>query len=766
MIANIKTRHKNSVRMLVVVAALLLSVMCYGMIPVYPLSSVDSDVPKTNYIYLDNATGELHYLTDVPNEMQVSGIGKTIVNHFNEKNSYIIRCVGQSECGIKLTTYASSHDYNKYLPGLSVHNNTVNLDKRQIILSNYSYLFTRFKSLPGVNSDFLSMPGIINKAYINRNIIYVATNNGLAVSYDNGQHWHNFTTTNGLSSNQVNGIYRHENRLYLGTYSGGLIYSSDLTHWQKATMKNTDNIFGLTGFKGYHSNIMFAATDKALMRSDDGGQTWKAICLKATCLDYAVSFVKIGGDNKSVIVKLNSGELYASLNYGKKFYQVTDLAYVTTGNPVSNAYITQRHGRQPILIYTVYDEGLFSGELLQEKNNDDTLAFQLTSDIWRAYISDFSVINNTLIFSPDQNPTWKGLEIAELGGAGEVHLCPESILSDVGHFSVLSRAGKDSIDAFSDTILYNLNFADNGNVCQPTITTLSKSIGSSNPVGIRQVVSTSTVLYANSNGVLYTSNNNGRDWQKINTPGAVSSVAIYKNYIFIGTYDNVSGVYVSSNKGKKWKSTGLSGVAYTIVPLKTKSQLLLYVGMSHNLGLRKGYLERHQWKWTSIMSVGYFPAITLGADSKVYAIDLNYGVGIVNSDDSYILVGQALPGKSGMMAITSYGNNIYVGMDGVIKGIYRLHLLPDQKHVTIKKISGTDTTGVFSLVAYHGDLYAGTDGYGVWKTKISNNRNDNTQWKKFTTADGLGSNIIYTMDFYGNTGYFGTMNNGLFTRTL
>ena len=62
----------------------------------------------------------------------------------------------------------------------------------------------------------------VNGVYASGSTIYAATNcNGaLSISTNNGTSWTNYTTTNGLGSNDVRGVYASGSSIYAATYGG------------------------------------------------------------------------------------------------------------------------------------------------------------------------------------------------------------------------------------------------------------------------------------------------------------------------------------------------------------------------------------------------------------------------------------------------------------------------------------------------------------------------------------------------------------------
>ena len=66
----------------------------------------------------------------------------------------------------------------------------------------------------------------VNGVYADGSNIYAATFNGLSISTDAGANWTNYTTTEGLGNNSVNGVYADGSNIYAAT-NGGLSVGVD-----------------------------------------------------------------------------------------------------------------------------------------------------------------------------------------------------------------------------------------------------------------------------------------------------------------------------------------------------------------------------------------------------------------------------------------------------------------------------------------------------------------------------------------------------------
>lgn len=132
--------------------------------------------------------------------------------------------------------------------------------------------------------------------------VWIATGAGVNFTFDNGQTWLLYDSTNGLNSDNISAIFSQNNRLWLGgnhteildqipyTISDGLIYTDDIgDNWIQYNFNTAgiDKIYGvdryvydITGHYDASQNenwIFFAGFAGALVGSKDGGNNWRRI---------------------------------------------------------------------------------------------------------------------------------------------------------------------------------------------------------------------------------------------------------------------------------------------------------------------------------------------------------------------------------------------------------------------------------------------------------------------------------------------------------
>ena len=132
--------------------------------------------------------------------------------------------------------------------------------------------------------------------------IWVATGAGVNFTFDNGQTWLLYDSTNGLSSDNLSSIFSQNNRLWVGanhtelvnnsptSLADGLFYTDNLgDNWIKYDFNaiGIDKIYGvsrqifdITGHYNAGQNedwLFIAAFAGAMLASRDGGTTWRRI---------------------------------------------------------------------------------------------------------------------------------------------------------------------------------------------------------------------------------------------------------------------------------------------------------------------------------------------------------------------------------------------------------------------------------------------------------------------------------------------------------
>ena len=110
--------------------------------------------------------------------------------------------------------------------------------------------------------------------------IYLATADGLAVITRSNEHWHGDTRLNGKQVQCVSCASSRPDIVYCGTFGDGIFRSSDGgATWRSCdgfTRRNVTSLALSESERAAGSHVVYAGTEpSALFRSDDGGETWR-----------------------------------------------------------------------------------------------------------------------------------------------------------------------------------------------------------------------------------------------------------------------------------------------------------------------------------------------------------------------------------------------------------------------------------------------------------------------------------------------------------
>ncbi len=111
--------------------------------------------------------------------------------------------------------------------------------------------------------------GWVRSVYASGSSIYAGTQGGgLNISTNGGTNWTNYTTTNGLGSNTVFGVYASGSNVYAATRGGLSVSTNNGTNWTNYTTTNglgSNNLWGVYASDG---NV-YAATEGGLSIASD-----------------------------------------------------------------------------------------------------------------------------------------------------------------------------------------------------------------------------------------------------------------------------------------------------------------------------------------------------------------------------------------------------------------------------------------------------------------------------------------------------------------
>lgn len=334
---------------------------------------------------------------------------------------------------------------------------------------------------------------------------FVATaNDGIVISYDNGNTWVARTISDGLGSMRIHCVKGVGGNIYVGTHNG-ISISTDMgnTFTHHVLQKNLSNEEPSDlGAVGQH---LFLATREGLDVSHDFGNTFqnKAIPVDGPSLYYGFAFKKVQGGLKTMV--LDERGLFGTSDFGETFYQI-----------LLNIHIRRK-------------------------------------------INDFTVVNNIMYLSVDNiylSPG--GLLISSDDGASWVEKSTSDGLSfDLSHMVVTDGLTVLSLVKCSSTSYYG--------PARPTQDTISISTDGGNSFSLMNwsntpymaitdmAVNGDLIVLGTNRSSIYISNDRGNSFTQItlatNTPmGGVKFVAIQDNKIY-AYHEGGGGLYCSTDNG-------------------------------------------------------------------------------------------------------------------------------------------------------------------------------------------------------------------------
>ncbi len=212
---------------------------------------------------------------------------------------------------------------------------------------------------------------------------------------------------------------------------------------------------------------------------------------------------------------------------------------------------------------------------------------------------------------------------------------------------------------------------------------------------------------------VYRSTNNGSNWTQVGLNGKyVYALAISGNTIFAGTEDY--GVYFSTDNGNNWIQTLLNN---RDVYCLTSSGSTIFAGTSY-YGVYCSTNNGNSWSQTSLNNRDVYCLISSG--STIFAGTTTYGV--YRSTDNGNTWSQTALNNQSIMSFTKSENKfnkteqiIFAGT-----GYFGVYITTNNGQNWIVKNEGFPSNiSVSSLLIFNDYIYAGTEGYSVWRRPLS-----------------------------------------------
>ncbi|MFD2574622.1 beta strand repeat-containing protein, partial [Spirosoma soli] len=185
--------------------------------------------------------------------------------------------------------------------------------------------------------------------FVLNGIIYAATTGGLSISTDGGTTFVNRTTSNGLGSNSINGVYAvsgpGSTTVYAATTSGLGVSTDGGTTFVNRTTSNglgSNGVNGVYAVSGPGSTTVYAATNAGVGISTNGGTSFtnrtNGLITNTVNGVYAVS-----GPSSTTVYAAVTGGLGISTNGGTSFTTRTSansgLGLASGSNPANGVFV-------------------------------------------------------------------------------------------------------------------------------------------------------------------------------------------------------------------------------------------------------------------------------------------------------------------------------------------------------------------------------------------------------------------------------------------
>lgn len=603
-----------------------------------------------------------------------------------------------------------SLDFSDYYGG-EWHNGIFKFNLGSPVLARVTSWHHYYQTGPGTNPRSVFVD--------NQQVVYVATGNGgLAVSHDRGVTWTNYTTSNGLPSNNVTAVYVDDNTIYAGTSSKLSISTDGGASW----LSFNQNFNALSAIYASGQNIYVIARQgqPKLFISRDGGSTWNINnTVPSSQGVYGVgSVVYVATINNGVYISNDEGStwtqsttglgsnnvhgIYASAD-GQTIYAATagglsistnagsDWLNYTTGLASTNILAVYAIGST---IYAATDKGLSIGSVI---NNNWVGNNYLTSDRIPSVTASGTYIyaiatDSGLAISTDNGNSWATITTTPQGLGGNEVNAVYAIGSTI--YTALNNDGGLSVSY------------DSGKHW----TTYTTTNGLSNNT-ILSVYAVGNTIYAGTNGhgLSYNTNNGGGNWATVLNNLSIQGVIASGSNVFVGTYDGGNGeIEISTDGGQNWtESYFISNSYFTGIYFNGSNIYAPTTGSG--VGLSVGTGSGSSWNWNNITN-----GLPNNLSQEVYAS--------ANGLDIYV------PTNQGLYISHDGGNNW-------------------QQYTT-----GLASTTVLGVYVSNDKIYAATTG------GLSVSADNGQTWTNYTTANGLSSNQVNWVYVDGFTIYAATSN--------
>jgi photosystem II stability/assembly factor-like uncharacterized protein len=605
-----------------------------------------------------------------------------------------------------------------------------------------------FITLPGqwVEKNNGLYGGAVNELVANGSNLYAGTGGGVFLSTNNGASW--TPMSSGLINPYVNALAVSGGNLYAGTSGGGVFLSTNNGgSWTAVNTGLTNTTVWSLAVSG--SNLYAGTSGGGVFLSTNNGGSWTAVntgLTNTTVWSLAVSGSNLyAGTSGGVFLSTDNGVSWATVNSGLSNTLVNALAvsgsnlyagtggggvFLSTNNGASWTSVKAGLTNTTVFSLAVSGSNLYAGTangVFLSANNGTSWSAANSGLTSSTFIRALAVNGGSLFAG-----TTAGVSISNDSGANWADA--NNGLTSIHAYAMIANGGKLFVGGpGSSSVAGQFLSSDNG--ASWTEANLTGGTGV-----IENYTSSGNSLFAATLGGVFLSTNGGANWAAINnglTNSQVWSIAAVGNTIYSGTRGG--GVFISSNNGTSWaaSNSGLTFNSNTIIFTIAGSGGNIFAG-TNGSGLFRSTDGGATWAAANSGLTNSTIRSLIFSGSNIFA---GTGGGIflsTDNGDSWIASSVGLPANTTVYNFSMNGSNLFTATSN---GVY----VSTNNGGTWSAINtGLPTNVIYSLQVNSNNLFAGTDGRGVWSRPLSDFNPAPTITSFTPTSGAVGAPVTIT----------------------
>ena len=507
--------------------------------------------------------------------------------------------------------------------------------------------------------------------------VYAGTTQGLFISTNYGTTWIQ-PNNQALMYSYVYSLAISGSSIFAGISYSGVFISTDMGQTWVQSINGMPIVFGLYEYPTIYSifisqNNIYAGSNAGVFLSTNSGASWTQSYNGLTNTEVQVVGVInnniFAGTNSGMFVSTNNGADWASVNIGLTYTNVLSLSfngnniYAGTGGGV---FLSTNNGTNWNQI-----SPLLSG-VYSLNNNGNIIDAGTLYGIYRSTDND---INWTLLNNGFNNSFFNTVFSLAING--------------------------NNIFAGTDGGAY-ISTDDGINWIQ-----INNGLTNSN---VRSLIINQKYIFAGTDNGIFLSTNDGISWNQVGANSyTVFSMCLNGNDVYAST---TGGVFVSKNDGASWGYLGLSAEPYLFSIIAFDNNVVTGTGAGLHWSTNSG----STWGGTFTGMPPYYVRALAVKGTSVFAGTDHNGSGIYVTTDYGLNWTQANNGLSlNTYSLFVNGDNLFAG--GYSGGIYLT--TNDGANWTHLNEGMGNYIYVNAFSAKGTNMYAGLNGYGVWKRPLS-----------------------------------------------